>query len=65
MGKTKLGKKNLSHYNTPNTKRKKNLIPSQFVLNLLIAYMKFLFLKIIDHHIELGLIPLPKKMGTY
>ncbi len=62
MGKEKLRKFFFSHYNTRNTKRRQNLIPSQFVLSLLIGYMKSLFLKIIDHHIELGVIPLSKKI---
>jgi hypothetical protein len=39
----KIGEKNLSHYNTPNTKRRENLIPSPFVWSLLIGYMKSLF----------------------
>jgi hypothetical protein len=29
-----------------------------------IGCMKFLFSKV-GHHVELGLIPLPKKVGTY
>jgi hypothetical protein len=36
-----------------------------YMLSFIIDYMKFLFKKIIDYHVKLGLIPHPKKVSAF
>jgi hypothetical protein len=47
------------------TPKVKKTNPPYYMLNFIIGYMKFLFLKTIDYHVKLGLIPLPKNVGAF